>query len=238
MKLRQIEGFRSKKELVYETLRQEILDGSLPPSTRLVIDDLAAQLGVSQIPVREALQQLQADGYVVIQPHVGAKVTELHTDSIHEIFALLESLEVIAGQAACQHMSDEAISEAEALVREMDTLTDNREAWSQANMRFHRFIAEFSDTFLVTTLLAKVFDHWDRLRRHYLKDVSTHRLNEAQKEHWAIIDALRAGDAERLEQVTQQHNQKALRAYLAHLGTAKAADVKAQREVSEVVSSG
>ena len=98
---------RSKKDYVVASLRRDILDGVLAPGARLIIDDLASSYGVSPIPVREALQQLQSDGYVVIQPYAGAKVAEIEIDAIHEIFALLESLEVISGRAACERMGEE-----------------------------------------------------------------------------------------------------------------------------------
>src|SRR5438067_8819367 len=84
-------SFRSKKDATYDTLHTAIVRGDLAPGTRLVIDDLAAQIGVSPIPVREALQQLQADGFVVIEPYVGVTVTALQAGLVEEIFALLEA---------------------------------------------------------------------------------------------------------------------------------------------------
>src|ERR1700676_4201914 len=91
---------RSKKELVSETLRQAILNGELLPGTRLVIDDLAKQLGVSPIPVREALQQLDADGYIVLEPYLGAKVAPIEAESVIGGFRLLERRGGGAGRGA------------------------------------------------------------------------------------------------------------------------------------------
>ena len=124
----QSKTFRSKKELVYETLREQILDGDLAPGVRLIIDELSTRLNVSPIPVREALQQLQYEGFVTIEPFIGATVTEIHKGLIHEIFALLETLEVISGQAACQKMSDINFAEMEVLLRRMDCCVDQPEA--------------------------------------------------------------------------------------------------------------
>ena len=97
--------FASKKEFAYASLREEILAGGLAPGQRLVIDDLAGELGVSPIPIREALQQLQNDGLVIIEPFVGARVTEIHAGLITEIFEVLAALETISGQSACLRMS-------------------------------------------------------------------------------------------------------------------------------------
>jgi DNA-binding GntR family transcriptional regulator len=112
---------RSKKELVIATLRNAILNGELTPGTRLVIDDLARQLGVSPIPVREALQQLDADGYVAIEPYLGARVTPIEAESVVEVFSLLEIMEVISSRAACQSMSDEDFAVLEQILLNMDS---------------------------------------------------------------------------------------------------------------------
>jgi DNA-binding GntR family transcriptional regulator len=98
--------FRSKPAVVHDLLREQIIRGDYLPGARLVIDEVAAQLGVSQIPVREAIRQLEADGFVDFEPYTGATVTEFSPDLIFEIFALLESLEVICGRRACTCMGE------------------------------------------------------------------------------------------------------------------------------------
>ncbi len=208
---------RSKKDYVYESLRREILDGGLEPGARLIIEELASGYGVSPIPVREALQQLQSDGYVVIQPYVGAKVAEIEIDAIHEIFALLESLEVIGGRAACERMSDAHLDDLERMVTSMDDLVDDPDRWSHENLVLHEFICTQAGTHLVEALLRKAMEHWDRLRRYYFKDVFTHRIRESQREHRAIVHALRSRDGDRVERIIREHNQTALAAYVGHL---------------------
>lgn len=208
---------RSKKDYVVASLRRDILDGVLAPGARLVIDDLASSYGVSPIPVREALQQLQADGYVVIQPYAGAKVAEVEIDAIHEIFALLESLEVISGRAACERMGDEDLDQLERMVASMDDLVDDPDRWSRENLLLHEFICTKAGTHLVEALLRKAMEHWDRLRRYYFKDVFTHRIRASQPEHLEIVRALRTRDGDRVERIIREHNQTALAAYVGHL---------------------
>src|ERR1700730_19094288 len=118
---------RSKKELVSETLRQAILNGELLPGTRVVIDDLAKQLGVSPIPVREALQQLDADGYIVLEPYLGAKVAPIEAESVIEVFSLLETMEVVSSRTACQHMADADFNVLEEILVNMDSTVADRE---------------------------------------------------------------------------------------------------------------
>src|ERR1700676_1791626 len=208
---------RSKKELVSETLRQAILNGELLPGTRLVIDDLAKQLGVSPIPVREALQQLDAEGYIVLEPYLGAKVAPIEAESVIEVFSLLETMEAVSSRTACQHMSEADFSALEMILLKMDSLINEPELWSQENRHFHSFICEKSGTRLIGSLMSKVLDHWDRLHRYFLKDVFARRLGQAQREHWEILKSLRTRDPARTETVVRQHAQAAMAAYQKHL---------------------
>ena len=208
---------RSKKELVSGTLRKAILNGELLPGTRLVIDDLAKQLGVSPIPVREALQQLDADGYIVLEPYLGAKVAPIEAESVIEVFSLLETMEVVSSRTACQHLSEADFSALEMILLKMDSLINEPELWSQENRNFHSFICEKSGTRLIGSLMSKVLDHWDRLHRYFLKDVFARRLRQAQREHWEILKTLRTRDPARTETVVRQHTQAAMAAYQKHL---------------------
>jgi DNA-binding GntR family transcriptional regulator len=210
-------AFRSKNEVVYDVLRQSIIQGEYEPGTRLVIDELSASLGVSQIPIREAMRQLEADGFVTIEPYVGATITKINADFIFEIFALLESMEVTCGRTAARCMSDDELETLADLVDQMDASATRPEQWSQDNKQFHLFIAECARTGLILKMMQKVLDHWDRLRLHYLKDVFGRRIEEAQNEHKQILEAFRTRDADNVEQVMRQHNRNALESYLQHL---------------------
>lgn len=215
--MKTIKTFRSKNELVYDALRTAILQGDLQPGQRLVIDDLASQLGVSQIPIREALRQLEADGFISFEPYIGATVSPIEASSITEIFGLLETMEIISGRAACERLTDEDIAELEQMLRHMDTLADDLTAWSQANVRFHQFICERSGTTLVKKLMERTLDHWDRLRSFYLTDVFALRIGKAQEDHWRMFEAIRSRDPQQLEAIVSQHNRAALAAYLQHI---------------------
>ncbi|HEX2623126.1 MAG TPA: GntR family transcriptional regulator, partial [Phototrophicaceae bacterium] len=111
--------FRSKKEVVYDQLREDILHGKYKPGSRLVIDELAETMGVSQIPIREAMRQLEADGFVTIEPYVGATVTPIDANFIVEVFALLEAMEIIGSRAACQTMTDTQLQQLADMINKM-----------------------------------------------------------------------------------------------------------------------
>ena len=206
--------FRSKPEIVHDMLRDSIIHGEYKPGERLVIDEVAARLGVSQIPVREAVRQLEADGLIAFEPYTGATVTQFNPDLAYEIFALLEALEVICGRRACTCMNDAQRAELATLVAQMDGCIDDPEAWSLLNREFHLLICRFAGVQLIGRILENTLDHWDRLRLHYVKDVLVHRIPAAQQEHRAMIDAFGRRDADAVEQLLRVHNQHALAAYV------------------------
>lgn len=208
--------FLSKKDSVLAALHAAIASGQFKPGERLIIDDLAANFGVSPIPVREALQQLQAEGFVAIQPHVGATVTTIEPQLITEIFGLLEALELIAGCAACKRMTSDDFAHMEALLRKMDGMGEDLDAWSDANTALHQFICDCAGMTLVKSMLVKVLDHWKRLRSIYMNDLFAQRVRSAQREHWQMFRAMRGCDVERFEKVVRAHNRAAKNAYTEH----------------------
>ena len=213
MPIEQITVPSTKADLSYDRLRSAILNGSLKPGSRLVIDDLAKQLGVSRIPVREALRRLEADGFIDLEPHVGATITDINTDSIHEIFSVKEALEIISGRVACRRMSEGDLEYAEGILRTMDEFIDDLDRWSEGNVRFHEFICHCAGMPLAANLMLRVLDHWERLRRYYLTEVFDGRHRIAHEEHWQLLEALRIGDPDSVERVTHDHNQNRLAAY-------------------------
>jgi DNA-binding GntR family transcriptional regulator len=212
--------FRSKKEYVYQRLREDIVNGEYKPGSRLVIDDLAREIKVSTIPIREAIQQLEADGFVTIEMHVGARVAEIDATFIFEVFALLESMEIICSRSACTMMSAEQLESLSTMVTEMDKVVHEPETWSAQNKAMHLYICECAKTTLVLKMMQKVFDHWDRLRRHYLQDIAGNRIAEAQEEHHRILAAFQQGDPDAVENIIREHNQSALKSYSRHLESA------------------
>lgn len=209
--------YKSKKEIVYDELRNAILHGNYAPGTRIVIDDAAQKLGVSAIPVREALRQLEADGFVTIAPYIGATVTEIDAESIFEIFTLLEAMETVCAGAAITRITDSELTALEKTVAKMDDCLENCgddfNKWTKLNRTFHLQICDIAQTRLIAPMLRKVFDHWERLRLHYMEGVLLDRLQKAQQEHHQIVAALRQRDGDETKRLLRLHNQHALAAY-------------------------
>jgi DNA-binding GntR family transcriptional regulator len=206
---------RTKRELVYHTLRDAIMRCELAPGRRLLIDDLARQLEVSAIPVREALQLLQSEGLVDNVPHVGATVSPISRQSIDEVFAVMEGLEVVAARAAAQRMTPDDALELEQIAAGMDRAqaAGRHAEWADLNSRFHLAISRLSAMPMLHEMTERVLARWDRVRRFYFNGVLVHRVEQAQREHRDLLAAMRARDFAALERTVKEHNRGALQAY-------------------------
>ena len=211
--------FRTKQEYVYQSLRGAIMRGELAPGQRLVIDEIGRQLQVSAIPIREALQLLQSEGLVQSAPHVGATVTPISEDEVHEVFAIMEGLETVGVREAARRLDDEGIARLSGVVAEMDAAVASRdyERWAALNSDLHRTINDIARMPLLREMTERVLARWERLRRHFFQGVLVPRVEQAQHEHQVLLDALVRHDADLAEQVVRGHNRAAQGAYAAYL---------------------
>jgi DNA-binding GntR family transcriptional regulator len=205
----------TKQQAVYQSLKDSILEGRLAPGQRLIIDDLAKEFGLSIIPVREALQLLQAERLVTIRPHAGASVSPITRESIEEVFAILEAMESITVRQIARHRPPGLEATLKSLLAKMDALEKRHslEAWSALNMEFHLAMSSATAMPWVQEITIRTLSNWDRIRRHFFREGDAHPFATAQKEHHAIFRAIRKGDADQAEKLIRQHNHKAYRHY-------------------------
>jgi DNA-binding GntR family transcriptional regulator len=192
----------STHELVAEVLREAITSGHLKANDPLPQQEIAAQLEVSHIPVREALRQLQSEGLVTYQPNHGATVTAHTPDEIREIYEIRAILETAAVRRAAARLSDADLAQAEELLKLTERARDDA-AWGSHDLDFHRLIYDLDSRprlrELIDGLLRRVDRYW-RVHGLMLK----HR-REFEAEHRKLLAALRARDGERAAKVLERH---------------------------------
>lgn len=208
-------GFQTKQAMVVETLRRGILEGALAPGERLVIDDIAAALQVSPIPVREALRALQQEGLIAMRPHAGAVVAGMDREAIRELFALMESLELVAVRSAVRRIDAEGLERLRGFAATMRRAAQagDQDAWAAANRAFHRTIVAIAGLPLVAEFTERVFSQWDRLRRLAYREAAFDHAS-ADVEHDQMLTAFTARNGRALERLVLQHNRGALAGYL------------------------
>ena len=205
----------TKQQAIYQHLKGLILTGKLAPGQRLIIDEIADELGLSIIPVREALQLLQSERLVEIRPHAGATVAAITHENIEEVFTILEGIESVTVRRIAKSRPPELAAKLSALIKKMDQAEKKSEPeeWSALNMEFHLAMSEATGMPWLHEITTRVLGNWDRIRRHFFLGGSEHRFAEAQKEHHAILKALEKGDADQAEELIRQHNRRAFRHY-------------------------
>lgn len=205
----------TKQQFVYETLRHAILRCELEPGERLNIGELARHLQVSIVPIREALRLLESEGFVVSVAHVGAMIAPISRRSIVEVYTILEGLESVSTRAAANLAQPQDFAELESLVAGMDeALASGRpDQWSQLNASFHLTIGRLAGMPMLEQMLQRAMAEWERVSRHFFKDVLLHRASRAQREHRELLAKMKARDLAGLEETIRTHNQGALAAY-------------------------
>lgn len=209
--------YQTKQEWLYHTLRDAIRNCELVPGERLLMDELAAEFNVSRVPVREALLQLQAEGLVRMVPHSGAVVAPITFASAQDYFAISRELQVLAGRAAAERMTDEEREKLQDIVRHMERLADAKEyeQYTKCNLEFHEFIANASKMPLVPHFLDQFQQHWQRVMSYYrLNPMPASRVEETVLQHRSIVAALVSGDADAAERAIREHNVTGLEDHL------------------------
>jgi DNA-binding GntR family transcriptional regulator len=225
-------SYKKKKDIVYNLIRSEIMNGLLAMGEHLVISNLAARLEVSTIPVREALQRLEAEGLVTITAHVGAKVTVVRLEQVAEVLAILEALQIIVWRHACTHpLTPKDLAALEKRLHEMDNQTASPAIWSFSNEQFHESLCETCGLTVTLHLMRLAHDQWRRLHRQLLADVFAKRLAASQKDAWKLYHALTAQQPNEAESLLRAHFEADRQTYQKHIeAVEKAAKKKAKNE--------
>jgi DNA-binding GntR family transcriptional regulator len=181
-------------DYVVNSIRERILAGYYPAGARLDQQTLIEDLGVSLIPVRESLRQLEVEGLVQIHPHRGAFVARLSITDIKEIYLVREVLEETAAQLAVPRLTPQKLAELAALIEKMEGATQANDyvLLFDLNRAFHFTIYEACNNSLLVQMISGL---WDRSRRY--RQLYTHlpqRASQALVEHKDIYAACKAGD--------------------------------------------
>ncbi len=204
----------SPADLIFEALREAIVEGALQDGETLRQDRIAGMFNVSRIPVREALARLEEHGLVTARRHKGAVVSSLSLDEITELFefrALVEgemirrSVERIRPETL-----DEAAGYAEAFARETDS-----GRWAQLNRLFHYTLYRDCERSFHLQVVSSLLDKVGRYLRAQL--ILTDGIDRARREHDGILQAALARDADQAAALTRAHILGASRALLTFL---------------------
>jgi DNA-binding GntR family transcriptional regulator len=198
-------------------IRDDIVSGALCFGERITMDALASRYGVSHMPVREALRELQGEGLVQIEPNRGARVRSIDSSFVENLFEIRTALEVMMVRRAAARCKDSDIEELQAIqaTLEQHIVVGDHALLIAENRRFHQAINRFADN---ADALPLVDRHWMLLAalwRHY--GYGQDRFTGVANDHQNLIQALAAHDQEAAAMIMGAHATKAKLALLARI---------------------
>lgn len=195
------EGVRDRyqtiADLAFGHVRDAVIRGDLSPGDKVNQEEIATRLGISRMPVREALRRLEERGFVTIEPHRGAFVTEISTEHVREVYEVRRVLEAANAAEAARRMDDERISRLATILEQAGAAADagDRVALSELNRDFHLVGHEASGNRTMNQIISDLTLHSQRYRLlHASLPVRAHMAHD---EHERILEAWRAHDPER-----------------------------------------
>ena len=192
-------GYLSKTDMVAALIRELIITGELTAGEQLRQRDLAQRFGVSQTPVREAMRRLESEGLVIGDTHRGFTVVAGDAGPLEENFQIRAALESLGASLAARKIEAAGISRLQDLNWQMAALAEDDPRYPELNREFHFTLYEYARSPLLMSLMRLL---WASLHGGP-RVLRTHA--ESARQHEAILDALRAGDAEAAAARTYQH---------------------------------
>lgn len=195
-------------EQVFHRLRRQIVEGEIPPGTKISEPELSRTLGISRGPLREAIGRLEAGGLLVRRANVGARVVELSLDQLLEIFLIREALEGLAARLAAERMPEAEIEELRHLLAQHRAQVEQEAGRAyfqkEGDLDFHYRIVQGSRNERLIQLLCDDLYYLVRMYR-YQFGMASPRARRGLQEHEHILEAIAERDPEMAEILMHRH---------------------------------
>ncbi|RSN22117.1 GntR family transcriptional regulator [Amycolatopsis roodepoortensis] len=208
---------KSKSQIAYHWIKARIDDGTFSPGYRLVFGQIAQELGVSTVPVREAVRRLEAEGLVTYEHNIGAQVAMADESDYQHTMQTLALVEGYAAALAAPSLPGEALDEAKGLNAELTACLDNFEPsrFTALNRDFHRVLFGTCPNPQVLDLVNRGWNRLAGLRTSTFSFVPG-RAHESVREHQKILDLFdRNAPAGEIELAVREHRLTTLETFLA-----------------------
>lgn len=199
-------GHATRAEAAADELRRRILEGELVEGFQLRQDALAAEFGISRIPLREAFVQLESEGLIQILPHKGAIVSELSITEIEELFELRALLEPVLLRKSVSRLTGADFAELDRILAEYsEELHSNSPVrWGELNTQLHQLLLSRANQPKTTSIVNSLLLQTDRYTRLQLS-LSRQSAARAEAEHAQLVNLCRKGDARGAAALLKRH---------------------------------
>lgn len=197
--------YKPLRDVIFEALREAIINGDLKPGARLLEIQLSEKMGVSRTPVREAIRKLELEGFVTMVPRKGAQVADLSVKQIADVLEVRAALDGLATSLACERITQEELKMLKDIQIQFNNTVDkgNVQNAIKKDVEFHDVIYRASRNNRLMTIANNLREQIHRFRVMYFKDVGM--LYTLVKEHELMVDAIETGNMSLGRDAAQQH---------------------------------
>lgn len=192
---------------IADELASRILSGALPPRTRIRQEQIAEELGVSRLPIREALRILESRGLVTLVAATGAWVSSMNLAECVETYLIRERLEPLALGQSVADISDESIERMDDLVRAMENAVTFEE-FVDLDRQFHLLSFRNAGMPTLQNMVERLWNTTQHYRRAFVQIVGMDGLEETHLEHRLLVAAIRRRDQRSAEELLALHIRK------------------------------
>jgi len=195
-------NIKSLREQIYEYLKDEMQKGKLSPGSSINMNEVSHELGISKTPLRDALIQLEAEGFVIIQPRRGVFVRKLTLREIRESYEIIGALEAAVVLSSFGKFNTTHISRMVDLNEKQRQAIEHQEfeAYYMLNLDFHKVFLDLADNDALISIITRLKQRlYDFPRRKYLKNWESQHLSE----HDEFIDHVRNGNREKAASIVR-----------------------------------
>lgn len=204
-----LDNYKPLRELVFESLREAILNQQLEPGERMMEIQMAEEMGVSRTPVREAIRKLELEGLVVMVPRKGAYVAGLSLKDVADVFEIRRALEGLAAELAVDRITDDELENLERYLVKISEEIDRGDLNKviETDTDFHTLLYQASRNQRLSQIINNLREQIQRFRATSLSNPG--RMKEAVEEHRKIVEAISSRDGETARRLAQEHIENA-----------------------------
>ena len=193
------------RDVVFNTLRQEILTGKLKPGERLMEIHLANKLGVSRTPIREAIRKLELEGLVLMVPRRGAEVAQISWKSLKDVLEVRRTLDMFAIELACERITDKELALLEEACEKFEAAVETKDTRkiAEADVAFHDIIVASTGNERLIQLVSNLSEQMYRYRFEYIQETAQHQT--LVREHREMYESIKNKDKEAAIDVVKTH---------------------------------
>jgi len=198
----------TKNTYIYQLIKDQIIEGRLKAGERLIVADMAKLYNVSPMPIREALNRLQQDGFVESEPYKGVKVASFDLARFREIGLIRTELESLAAKLAVPNMTNSIIEQLEKSIEDQRKCVEKGDnlQFIKLNREFHLIVYRASKCEYLCDLILSLWSKSEFSKTIFIRFSS--KAAESLQEHVDWLEALKQGDTERCAAIVRKHKEK------------------------------